>query len=70
MAEAYTRHTFTLLLDAPAALAADPARMADILNAAVSRITELIDDDQRLAALLRGHGIEIGWEAGSWEEQP
>lgn len=67
MSDDYTRHTFTLILDVPAALAGDSARMADVLNAAVSRITELIDDDQKLQALLRGHGIELGWEAGSWE---
>ncbi|HWQ15063.1 MAG TPA: hypothetical protein VNL77_19860 [Roseiflexaceae bacterium] len=67
MDQEYTRHTFTLILDVPGALASDPGRMADVLNAAVSRITELIDDDPKLQALLRGHGIELGWEAGSWE---
>jgi hypothetical protein len=63
----YTRHTLTLLFDVPAALAADPARMEDVLNAAVSRITELIDADPRLRALLAADGVEVGWEAGSWE---
>jgi hypothetical protein len=67
VADDYTRHTFTLILDVPAALASEPERMADVLNATVSRITALIDDDPRLQALLRGHGIEVGWEAGSWE---
>ncbi|MFO7168596.1 MAG: hypothetical protein DIU80_011295 [Chloroflexota bacterium] len=67
MSDDYTRHTFTLLFDAPAALAADPERMSDVLNAAISRITELIETDARLQALLRAHGLEVGWEAGSWE---
>ncbi|MEN9939056.1 MAG: hypothetical protein RLZZ387_5635 [Chloroflexota bacterium] len=68
MSDDYTRHTLALLFDVPTALAGDPERMADVLNAAVSRITELIDDDPRLQALLRGHGVELGWEAGTWED--
>ena len=63
----YIRHTFTVLFDVPADLAADQAVTKDVLNAAVSRITELIEADARLQALLRQHGIEYGWEAGSWE---
>jgi len=63
----YIRHTFTVLFDVPADLAADEAVTQDVLNAAVSRITELIEADTRLQALLQQHGIEYGWEAGSWE---
>jgi hypothetical protein len=63
----YTRHTFPILFDVPASLAANHEVMCDILNAAVSRITELIEADARLQALLRQHGIEYGWEEGSWE---
>jgi non-ribosomal peptide synthetase component F len=67
MSDDYTRHTLTLLFDVPAALAADRATMDDVLNAVVRRITELIDNDTRLQALLSAHGVEFGWEAGSWE---
>jgi hypothetical protein len=67
MTDDYTRHSFALIFDVPAGLAANPERSADLLNAAVSRITELIEGDQRLQALLRAGGVEIGWEAGSWE---
>jgi non-ribosomal peptide synthetase component F len=67
MSDDYTRHTLTLLFDVPAALAADRATMDDVLNAVVRRITELIDNDTRLQALLNAHGVEFGWEAGSWE---
>ncbi len=63
----YTRHTFTILFDVPADLAANNTVLRDALNAAVSRITELIEADDRLQALLRRHGIEYGWEEGSWE---
>lgn len=63
----YTRHTFTILFDIPADLAANSEVMRDVLNAAASRITELIESDKRLQALLRRHGIEYGWEEGSWE---
>ena len=63
----YIRLTFAILFDVPADLAADQAITKDVLNAAVSRITELIETDTRLQALLRQHGIEYGWEAGSWE---
>ncbi len=63
----YIRHTFTVLFDVPADLAANNAVLRDVLNAAVSRITELIESDDRLQALLRRHGIEYGWEEGSWE---
>lgn len=63
----YIRHTFTILFDVPADLAANNAVLRDVLNAAVSRITELIEADDRLQALLRRHGIEYGWEEGSWE---
>lgn len=69
MTNEYTRHTLALIFDVPAALAADDERMADVLNAAVSRITELIEGDQRLQALVRGHGVEVGWEAGTWEQE-
>jgi hypothetical protein len=67
MADDYTRHTLTLLFDVPATLTADRATMDDVLNAAVSRITELIENDPRLQALLNTNGVEWGWEAGSWE---
>lgn len=67
MSDDYTRHTLTLLFDVPAALAADQARAEDVLNAAVSRITELIDADPKLRALLGPLGVEVGWDAGSWE---
>lgn len=63
----FVRHSLTLVMDVPAALAADTQRMEDVLNAAVSRITELLDSDPRLRALLSSHGVELGWEAGSWE---
>lgn len=63
----YERHTFTLLFDVPTALVAQRETMADLLNAAVGRITELIEGDERLQALLRMSGIEYGWEEGSWE---
>lgn len=66
----YMRHTFTILFDVPADLSANREVMCDVLNAAVSRITELIDADERLQALLRQHGIEYGWEEGSWETAP
>lgn len=66
----YTRHTFTILFDVPAGLAAKNEVMRDVLNAAASRITELIESDERLQALLRQHGIEYGWEEGSWETTP
>ena len=44
----YIRHTFAILFDVPADLAADQAVTKDVLNAAVSRITELIEADARL----------------------
>ncbi len=65
--DGYTRHTFTLLFDVPADLSANREVMCDVLNAAVSRITELLESDERLQNLLRRHGIEYGWEEGSWE---
>ncbi|MGQ9547255.1 MAG: hypothetical protein ACUVSY_02920 [Roseiflexus sp.] len=68
--DTYIRQTFTILFDVPADLAAHPAITKDVLNAAVSRITELIEADTRLQALLRQYGIEYGWEAGSWESVP
>lgn len=67
--DGYIRHAFTLLFDVPADLAADRATTEDVLNVAVSRITELIEADSRLQELLRRHGIEYGWEAGTWETQ-
>lgn len=67
MNDDYIRHTFTLLFDVPAATAANQETMVDTLNAAISRITELIETDGRLQALLRANGIEYGWEAASWE---
>lgn len=63
----YIRHTFTILFDVPADVAANHEMTRDVLNAAVSRITELIETDARLQALLQQHGIEYGWEEGSWE---
>lgn len=63
----YTRHTFTILFDVPADLAVNSEVMRDVLNAAASRITELIESDTRLQALLHQYGIEYGWEEGSWE---
>jgi hypothetical protein len=66
----YTRHTFAILFDVPADLAANAGVMRDVLNAAVSRMTELIESDERLQTLLRQHGIEYGWDEGSWETTP
>lgn len=63
----YCRYTFTILFDVPVNLAASREDMNDVLNAAVNRITELIETDTRLQALLRQYGIEYGWEEGSWE---
>ncbi len=65
--DGYIHHSFTVLFDVPADLAADRATTEDVLNAAVSRITKLIEADPRLQELLRRHGIEYGWEAGTWE---
>lgn len=63
----YTRHIFTILFDVPADLATNGEVVRDVLNAAASRITELIESDTRLQALLQQYGIEYGWEEGSWE---
>ncbi|HMO58267.1 MAG TPA: hypothetical protein PKA05_12885 [Roseiflexaceae bacterium] len=63
----YQRHTMTLLFDVPAALAADPERMADLLNLIATRITDLIDSDPALQHTMRSSGIDAGWEPGSWE---
>ncbi|ABU58676.1 hypothetical protein [Roseiflexus castenholzii] len=63
----YIRHTFTILFDVPADAAANHEMTRDVLNAAVSRITELIETDARLQALLQQYGIEYGWEEESWE---
>ncbi|MCS6839397.1 MAG: hypothetical protein RMJ54_05940 [Roseiflexaceae bacterium] len=68
--DGYTRHTFTILFDVPANLTADREVTRDVLNAAVSRVTELIESDERLQTLLRRYGIEYGWEEGSWETMP
>ncbi|MDW8215429.1 MAG: hypothetical protein RMJ55_17900 [Roseiflexaceae bacterium] len=65
--DGYTRHIFTILFDVPADLSANREVMCDVLNAAVSRITELVESDVRLQTLLRQYGIEYGWEEGSWE---
>lgn len=63
----YIRHTFRILFDVPVTLAANVEGMRDVLNAAASRITELIETDTRLQTLLRQYGIDYGWEEGSWE---
>jgi hypothetical protein len=68
MTSDYTRHTLTLLFDVPAALSADPERMADVLNLLTMRMTDLIDGDAALQRTLRANGVEFGWEKGSWEE--
>ncbi len=68
MDDGYTRHTLALIFDVPDELAAREVLMGEILNAAISRVTELLDADPRFAGLLRRHKIDFGWEAGSWEK--
>jgi hypothetical protein len=65
--EAFVRHHLPIILDVPERLAADPVRLADVLNLVCLRLTEGLERDERLQALLRRHGIEWGWEQGTWE---
>ncbi len=64
----YVRQRWALLFDLPAALASDPARANDTLNGIVDRITALIEADPALQRFMRQAGVELGWEAGSWED--
>lgn len=62
----FFRHAIPLIFDVPAERA-QSERTLDALNAATSRILELIDKDERLQALLRRSKIEWGIGQGSWE---
>ena len=63
----FVRHYLAIILDAPAKLAQDPVRSVELLNLVASRITEVIEQDARLQAILKRTGIEWGWEKGTWE---
>jgi hypothetical protein len=43
--------------------------MQDALNGVLSRIVELIENDERLQAHLRRHHIDYGWERPTWEQE-
>ncbi|KAB8139616.1 hypothetical protein F8S13_27445 [Chloroflexia bacterium SDU3-3] len=64
----YVRHSIPLIFDVPAARADRPLTV-DMLQAATSRIIELIEKDERLQALLRRSKIEWGVGEGSWERE-
>ena len=63
----FVRHTLPLIFDVPAARAAKPLTI-DMLNGLTSRIIELIENDERLQALLRRSKIEWGLGTATWEE--
>lgn len=62
----FVRHTLPLIFDLPADRAVTP-RTIDALNAATSRIVELIEQDERLQVLFRRMRIEWGLGTGTWE---
>jgi hypothetical protein len=63
----FVRHHLSIILDVPIKLARHPARSVDALNLISTVITETLEKDARLQALLRRYGVEWGWEQGTWE---
>ncbi len=63
----FVRHHLPIILDVPEKLAQHPIQSVEFLNLVASRITELIEQDVRLQAILKRTGIEWGWEKGTWE---
>lgn len=63
----FVRHHLSIILDVPAKLAQHPVRSVEVLNLVCVRITEALEHDERLQIMLRRHGIEWGWEKGTWE---
>ncbi len=67
--DGFVRHHLPIILDVPARLAGNPVRSVEVLNLVCLRLTEALEKDTALQALLRRHGIEWGWEQGTWEQQ-
>jgi hypothetical protein len=63
----FVRHHLPIILDVPAKLAGNPVRSVEVLNLICTKITEAIEHDERIQALLRRYGIEWGWDKGTWE---
>jgi len=70
MSEPYDREYVRLILDVPAALGADANRRDDLLNLVLDRIGAALERDATLQRVLRDAGIELGWDAPSWEQPP
>lgn len=68
--DGYERFHVALIFDVdPDRRAKYPDSMQDALNGALSRIVELIENDERLQAHLRRHHIDYGWERPTWEQE-
>ena len=63
----FVRHHLPIILDVPIKLARHQTRSVDALNLISTVITETLEGNARLQALLRRYGVEWGWEQGTWE---
>jgi hypothetical protein len=63
----FVRHHLPIILDVPVKLAGNHVRSREVLNLITVRLTEALERDEALRALLTRYGIEWGWEPGTWE---
>ncbi|GAB4166691.1 MAG: hypothetical protein Fur005_27760 [Roseiflexaceae bacterium] len=65
----FVRHHLAIIFDVPEKLAAKPKRMQEALNLICVKLTDAIERDEQLQALMRRYGVEWGWEKGTWEPE-